>query len=147
MVSEKDIPEKFPPNAVRICIDDYKNYDLKGRIYSKLRNDSLIFGSIGEMLLKVDDMFDENGYPQTFQQKRYFNESGKEKICTVPAVFENDRMILGQKGSLKTYDIVIESRRKSNWQGIIRKENGIEDVLFRSELELLYFIWDDIRIK
>lgn len=147
MVSKKGIPERFPPNAVRICIDNYRNYDIQGRIYSKFRKDSLVFCGVGEMFLKVDDMFDENGFPQTFQERRYFDENRKEKRRAVPVVFENDDMILRQKGGMKTYDIVINSRRKSNWQGIIRKENGIEDVLFRSEMELLNFIWDDISKK
>ena len=147
MVSKKDIPERFPPNAVRICIDNYRNYDIQGRIYSKFRKDSLVFCSVGEMFLKVDDMFDENGFPQNFQERRYFDENRKEKRRAVPVVFENDDMILRQKGGMKTYDIVINSRRKSNWLGIIRKEIGIEDVLFRSEMELLNFIWDDISKK
>ena len=124
----------FPLNGLRVCVDQYSPYDLSGRIYSRLAGE-ITFSTFSEFLLKADRLMDEKKFPQSFQQKRTFEETAE--TAAVPCGSEmSSEEVLGQKGEKGTFDLVIQSRKKTTWQGLIRLESGEFAGTFESVLEL-----------
>lgn len=126
----------YPVNAIRVCIDEYDG-DIKGRIYSKMSREALHFENCGEMFLKADRLFDDCGYPQSFQEKRNFGETKNTVRYARPKEVLGDHEIRSQAGQYKTIDILIRSRRKTGWQGTILNNEGKQTERFESEMELL----------
>ena len=128
-------------NAVRVCIDQY-DADLQGRIYSRLSREPLFFGSCSKMLLETDRLFDEHGYPQNFQEKRSFalTEEKKYSSFAAPQPLLESEDILRQSGACGTFDVIVWSRRRAGWQGMLRHPDGMAAGDFRSEMELLDMI-------
>lgn len=131
-VNEKKI--FFPLNGLRVCVDQLDTYDISGRVYSKMAGE-LIFSSFSEFLLKTDRLMDEKKFPQSFQQKRSFEEN-----TSVPVVSTgngmSDEEILEQKGTKFTFDLVIQSRKRTTWQGFLRTDSGKAARSFESVLEM-----------
>ena len=139
----------FPANGIRICVDEYHERDLSGRIYSKLMPQPLVFQNCGEMLLKADSMFDEKGYPQAFQRKRTFSEKkGCRNYCARPPEFLTDRYIQEKEGRRGTFDVIVHTRKKAGWQGYFRNvSDSGKTVEFRSELEMLKLLDGKLLIR
>ncbi len=135
----------FPINLVRICIDVYQNAEISGRMYSKMQAEEIVFHSCSELLLKVDRMFDENGFPQAFQQKRTFKDRGTCKCYSgMPAEHMSDENIDKQCGETATFDLVVQTRCRTGWQGILWKTDATEGGRFGSEMELLKIIFSEL---
>ena len=134
----------FPMNMVRLCIDECRE-DLSGRVYSKLMLAPLLFSGFGVLLLKMDALFDQVGYPQAFQVRRTFleeTESGKRH--GIPEQLMEDMELERQSGNCRTFDIIIQSRSQSGWQGILMDPDRTSVKKFRSEMELLDCISSDL---
>lgn len=129
----------YPVNAIRVCIDAYDE-DVKGRIYSKMSGKAFRFENCSELFLRADQLFDRCGYPQSFQEKRDFHESGKAGHYARPKICLGDAQIRSQSGKLSTLDILVKSRRRAGWQGSILKEEGGVLAEFQSEMELLRYL-------
>lgn len=126
----------FPPNMIRLCIDQYDD-DIKGRMYSKMDAEPLRFENCCEMLLKADAMFDQYGYPQSFFDKKNFIEGREKGRYVSPKALQSDEMMNSQEGKLCTLDVLIRSRRQASWQGIVKTINGSPPEKFQSGMELL----------
>lgn len=133
---EKEEGRFYPVSALRICIDECDG-DIKGRIYSKLSERAIPFGNMGEMLLQADELFDECGYPQAFQEKRNFGEAKSAVGHARPKAVLGDHEIRQQAGKRGTVNILVKSRRKTGWQGYIFDDDGKRTGVFQSEMELL----------
>lgn len=127
----------FPLNGIRICIDN-KDSNMEGRAYSPLWKACITFCGLEELLLKADKVFDEKGYPQAFQEKRSFlgKKCRPAAFRGLPSPETDEKTILSQQGMLETYDIVVESRRNTSWQGCVYKA-GKKIGDFCGELELI----------
>ena len=100
----------YPLNAFRICVDKIED-DIQGKSYSPLCAQEITFAGIGELLVKMDELFDQVGYPQAFQDKRSFDE--RKEITNlykgIPKTELTADRITGKKGKIKTFDILIIS--------------------------------------
>lgn len=126
------------PNMFRVCID-FNQGDVRGRAYTPLCEDEIVFTGIGELLLKIDRLFDAIGYPQAFQNKRSF-DGGQETgnaYKGIPKSVRDPESIWQQMGLCCTYDIAVESRRNTSWQGVIYDSDGAEQGRFNGEVELM----------
>lgn len=142
MVSARGRTYRYPANAIRICVDQCENHDVQGRIYSKFLTEPLLFRNCGEMLLKTDYMFDQRGFPQTYQRRRHFGDR-KEEVHHLPEEeLMGDENILEQSGNHSTFDVIVQSRKKSSWQGVLKTWDGSPVTEFRSEMQLLNWIWE-----
>lgn len=138
MNDEMNRRNTYPVNIVRICIDQYENMDVSGRLYSKMCTEQIVFNSFNDFLLKTDRIFDENGFPQAFQQKRTFkNQNISHGYSGRPQTSVSDTCIEEQQGKIRTFDIVVQTRQKTGWQGVLRDELKKETGFFQSEIELL----------
>lgn len=124
----------FPLNGLRVCVDQFSAYDIAGRVYSRMAGE-MTFSSFSEFLIKTDRIMDERKFPQSFQQKRTFGDKAGGQVQ--PSGEEmSDQEILSQKGKLGSFDLVIQSRKRTTWQGFIRSESGEVTGSFGSVLEL-----------
>lgn len=126
----------FPPNAIRLCIDEY-NGELQGRIYSRMKEEPLSFGSCAELLVRVDKLFDQCGYPQAFEDKKDFRGKRVMGQYAPPNLVMENEEIYRNEGKLQTVDVFIRSRRNVSWQGSILYGDGSPPKQFNSEMELL----------
>ena len=137
----------FPVNRVRICIDKYENLDVQGRLYFKMHRQEIRFWNCIELLLRIDHVFDEKCFPQAFQQKRTF---GSHDICRGytgrPKEMTSDAWVCAHRGELATFDVLVQTRCRTGWQGILWTMDSTEMVQFSSELELLKKITEEIGV-
>lgn len=128
----------YSSNMFRVCIDTYRT-DIRGRAYSPLYEGEIKFHGIGQLLVKMDKLFDRIGYPQAFQNKRSFGgeRNTGNAYRGVPENVRDTEDILRQMGEHCTYDVAVESRRNTSWQGIIFDSEGNEQGRFDGEVELL----------
>lgn len=137
----------FPVNMIRLCVDGYTN-DLFGRAYNKMLLMPLPFTGYGGMLLEMDDLFEQVGYPQAFQARRTFLKPEKLKgSISMPEHLMEDEEMGRQSGSRRTFDIIVQSRRQSGWQGLLMNPDRTRTKKFRSEMELLDCICEDLAEK
>lgn len=128
----------YPLNAFRICADKIDD-DVEGRVFSPLKADMISFSSMAGLLVNMDELFDQVGYPQAFQDKRSF-DNGKEHTNLYRGIPESEMapaLILKQKGVHKTFDVLVNSRKNTSWQGELYDENGAFLKSFDGEIELL----------
>ena len=126
----------FPPNAIRLCIEQWGDA-VQGRAYSRLSATPLKFENCFELLLRTDKLFDRCGYPQSFSDKKDFKGNKVTGRYTPPQTLMEEGEILRQQGELYTLDIFVRSRRNAGWQGIVTYQDGSPPEEFFSEMELL----------
>ena len=87
----------------------------------------------------TDEILDYLGTPQSFQERRSFNTKKRHLCIDQLMIHEDCSYIYEQHGAYATYDIIIMTRRKSEWQGIVKKD---EEVIgeFKSILELMHLL-------
>ena len=115
----------YPPNAFRICVDEIGE-DVKGTVFSPLQTEEISFGGMTELLVKMDELFDKVEYPQAFQDKRSFDE-GKESgnlYRGIPASQRTAPEILDKSGRCNTFDVLVQSRKNTSWQGEVYDAKG-----------------------
>ncbi len=137
-MEEEERKPQYGPDCFRFCMDS-REKDIAGRVYTPLSESVLQIGSIGELLLKMDRLFNENGYPQAFQEKRTFGVQRREHNTYrgIPPVKRNYADIVQERGRLKTVDIMVYSRRNTTWQGCIALWGTEKKARFKGELELM----------
>lgn len=133
------ISEKYyPVNAFRICADKVDD-DIAGRAFCPLTAECIIFSGMGELLVKMDELFDRVGYPQAFQNKRSF-DNDKERSNLYRGIPERERTALdmvSQFGEQTTFDVMVMSRKNTSWQGSVYQVDGTFIAEFDGEIELL----------
>jgi len=127
----------YPVNAFRICIDMARGV-IEGKIYTPLSSEPIPFVGV-ESVMKMDELFDEVGYPQAFHDKRTFEKSesrinfysGKPEGLTQP------QDIIKKCGIRATFDILVKTRMNASWQGTIYSTEGREISSFDGDIELM----------
>jgi len=118
------------------------NGSLKGELHSQYLEAPYVFLSLVQMIVKMEEVFDANRFPEKFMMPRTFGIKKREKkeeqeegIDTVkdsekPAKKEAD-------GSKCTFEIAVRFRQNATWQGqILWAEKNLKQN-FRSVLEML----------
>lgn len=130
----------YPKNAVRLCLDNCQLDCFEGNIYSYMNDTGIQFHCFTMFVMIVEELLDYIGTPQAFQQTRTFNK--KKRYLKLEELNEHEdcSYIYQKKGSQLTYDIVILTRKKSDWQGLIKSEEGEILGRFNNILELMYLL-------
>lgn len=144
-VEEKRAMPVSPVKGVWVCVDRCGNYDLAGRIYSVPGGQKTEFENVADLLLKIDTILDARKSPQAFQKKRSFQKKPKEARSGEPEErFPGEekremdpQTILSQRGDYGTFNIDVESRMHTSWQGVVKDESGKLIGFFESELGLI----------
>jgi len=143
------ITEKYyPMNAFRICADIIGE-DVEGHVFSPLKAESIPFRGMGELLVKMDELFDRVGYPQAFQDKRSFDKD-KERVNLYRGIPEGELKpadIISKSGKVRTFDVMVNSRKNTSWQGSVQTQEGTSLGDFDGEIALLAIILDNSKIE
>ena len=135
----------FPGNALRLCIDR-RNEDIHGRLYCMAGQEAVTFDDSCTLFMLGEEIFDYLQVPQAYQQKRSFSkvEGYLTSIAWTP--WENPLMIDEQQGQCATFDIIVQTRKKTSWQGLLKDAKGNVLASFGSDLELLHKITENIPV-
>ena len=104
----------YSVNMFRVCVEEYGR-EIRGYVYTPLKEERVPFVGMVEMLLDMDKLFDCIGYPQGFQKKRSFEpEFNVDNFYHgIPKSVMNTEEICEQRGRCATLDIEVLSRRNT----------------------------------
>ena len=112
---------------------------IRGELYSRYLEEPYVFVDMFNMIQKMEEIFDTNGFPQAFLSPRYF-KGGKHGIRKISGE-RNDTMsqeIHNDAEAKKcTFEVTVRFRQNATWQGqILWAEKNVKQN-FRSVLEML----------
>lgn len=133
-----EVIRDYPLRAFRICVETTEP-DVTGVAYTPMKKEGIPFVGWNQMILSLDTLFDENGYPQAFQEKRSFRKTNEQNISynAMPEKRVTTALILKHQGARLTVNVSVDMRRNTSWQGSIFSDYGERLETFRSELELM----------
>lgn len=108
------------PNLVKICVDEYAEHDLKGRVYHKYAKQPGKFGNLVQLLCYLETFYNQISFPEEAEELRRFvkNKDVKQRSSMnrdnhVP---ENGTF-LAEKGDSATFFVYVQYRQNATWQG------------------------------
>ena len=116
-----------------VCIDEYENDVLSGRMYNLYLSEGDSFKSTMEFLKKTESLLDEMKFPQSFSVNRVFQPLPEVKIVEPSSS-------VPKNGNKATFVLRILFRQNASWQGSVKWVEGNREESFRSVLELLFLI-------
>lgn len=132
----------IPLNGIRLCINEVRNGEAWGYVYSQLLDETISFFGWMDMVMQMDRVFDRLNYPQAFEEKRSFSPKINTSLVYrgMPSIKMKAIEIEKKFGALGTLEIQIQSRRRANWQGVVLRieEHNKKELIevFSSEMEL-----------
>lgn len=130
----------FAPNLVCCCIDEYSRGRFQGRLYCSNVKEPYSLMDLNDMILRMDDYFDEINFPMKAMEQRCFPgtlQKAGVKRCLKKAY---DPSILGHRGEKATFIIHVQYRQNCSWQGKIVWADQNKAQYFRSALEMVRLI-------
>ncbi len=133
-------------SSISICVDEYEAGEMKGRIYSSLREEPETFNSVITLIKNIDKIFDEGEYPQATMKVRGFNKPGKTQetakkiekpMASVGRINFSKASIKGRKA---TFGVRVMFRQNASWQGSLNWIEKNREESFRSVLEMIMLI-------
>ena len=127
------MPTKQWGNAYRttvVCVDDYTDRILRGRIYNPHLPEGTAFRSTVDFLLRMEDLLDDMRFPQSFAAVRTFG-APPERTVSQP---EPPGRRVGQRA---TFAVRVLFRQNASWQGSLTWLEEDREESFRCVLELL----------
>lgn len=114
-----------------ICVDSYQGFVPAGRFYNPSCDSGVAFGSLSQLLVKMQDMLDGMQFPQSFTVTRAFADPpGNARSNAPPSE-------TAQAGKLATFAVRVLFRQNASWQGSVSWLEGNRESPFRSVLELI----------
>lgn len=139
------------PNMVTktlLCIDDIWEADFSGTLYNLYMPEPVVFRQFMEMIIKMEQFFNDVGYPQSFFEDRSFlgekADSGQKPPMQVQQYHE-DSMFQEHVGKIATFVLEVRFRQNASWQGTLTWKEGGETVDFRSTLEMTKLLDGNLR--
>lgn len=132
------------PNITNICIDEYDNGEISGRLYHCYTKEPCPFTNIIKLLEKMEQFYDETALPQASEQTRFFQNTSprKAKVLTKVATPQD---VAAHRGQLGTFLIHVKYRQNSSWQGKVQWIEGASTQPFMSVLELLKILTNALK--
>ncbi len=121
----------------RICIDEYRDGEMGGRIYNRYYKEPICFSNVVQLLKKLEAICDGFGCPQRTLKPRNF--LGKGFSCVELAEKKEQAVPVPQEdmGRLATFYVKVMFRKNASWQGNVQWVDAGEVENFRSVFELL----------
>jgi hypothetical protein len=142
----------FARNLICVCVDDDKDADYQGLIYHQYADEPISFNGIADMILEMENLFDEWDFPQRGLAERKFDKKKENHKRPVPET-EDDKLkieiisdthgvrnVQNKKGKLATFVIQVVYRQDASWQGHVIYQEDNEKLDFNSALELIKII-------
>lgn len=138
---QKEILQDRFDTVTCICVDNYKDNRIEGRLYHCYREKPLFFKDILQFVMEMETLFDQLRFPQSSTIGRYFIEKqdAENKVYTVrkEVKYMKEENIIHQKGEKGTFIVHVQYRQNASWQGSVVWAEKNKTKQFRSALELL----------
>ena len=121
-----------------VCVDSYENGILCGRVYNPLWEAGRPFKSLTQFLILMEQMLDDVGFPQPYNETRNF-----APIST--CIGECSPSTTGLRGKCMTFRVQVLFRQHASWQGCATWEETQKTQSFRSVLELVLLLDSALR--
>ena len=128
------------PNAVVLCIDEFVNDDLSGRIYHSYQVEATKIVNKIDALEKMERLFNELNFPFPGNNERHFVKQEEHIEREKKEKMVKDDEILEMHGDLGTFIIRVQHRQNSSWQGRITWVEEDKTLYFRSIWEMMKLI-------
>lgn len=122
---------------ILVCADSYEEGVLKGRIFNPCR-DMEPFSSLSQLLIKVEQLLDEQQMPQSYTEPRTFSSM----LEPSPSGSSPSRV---RRGARATFELQVIFRQHTSWQGLLQWREGNLEQSFRSVLELVLLMDSALR--
>lgn len=129
------------PNGVVLCINGSNEGDLSGVFYHSYSTESVPFSGIGQMVLRMEKLYDYLRFPYPGTNSRTFGEEKKlTRISEERKKIMSDDALLSKHGDIGTFIVRVQHRQNSSWQGRITWMEEDKTVQFRSVWEMIKLI-------
>ena len=110
-----------------------------GKLFSRYLEAPYVFTDLYNMIHKMEEIFDTNGFPQAFLSPRTFKggKSGIKKINVERNDTMNQDINIETDAKKCTFEITVRFRQNATWQGQILWADKNVKQNFRSVLEML----------
>lgn len=112
-----------------VCIDQYDDSVLRGRLYHHSLDGGLSFRSTIQLLMEMERILDASEHPKAYSARRVF-AAPPEQTAAPPCEVVST-------GERATFFLKVLFRQNAGWQGSITWVEGGQEQSFRSVLELL----------
>ena len=129
------------PNGVVLCINGSNEGDLSGVFYHSDSTESVPFSGIGQMVLRMEKLYDYLRFPYPGTNSRTFGEEKKlTRMTEERKKIMSDDALLSKHGDIGTFIVRVQHRQNSSWQGRITWMEEDKTVQFRSVWEMVKLI-------
>lgn len=118
-------------------MDEYREGEMRGRIYNHYYREPLVFLNVMQMLKKLEAMLDGFEYPQRTLKRRSFSGEAERTAGQPEPDTQAGLSCQEERGEVATFYIKIIFRKNASWQGNVKWVDGGKDENFRSVFELL----------
>ncbi len=130
----------YGKNLICVCVDSTDNGDMQGVLWTPYEEESIQFNSSFEMIMLMDQLYDNWDFPQRTTSYRTFGKKDKTKDFHNPNSIrkrEPIRSLKAFKGEKATFLVQVKFRQHTSWQGQILWTENKKKIHFRSVLELM----------
>ncbi|MGE4215208.1 MAG: hypothetical protein AB7E42_10605 [Anaerotignaceae bacterium] len=132
-----EIINPLSPNIICVCVNDVVDGNANGKFYHCYSKQPVHFTDICNLVLKLEDLFDEINFPEASTKIRNFLKNKTQTVGEELEKHMTPKEVTDQKGSKATFVVHVQYRQNSTWQGnVIWADKNITKN-FRSALELL----------
>ena len=143
----------FARNLICICVEDNNNADYQGLIYHQYADAPVPFDGTADLLVKMEELFDEWDFPQRGLAARKFDRKNRDELKRKKVDHADGRLpidiiaekcgvrnVQNKKGRLGTFVVQVVYRQDASWQGHVILKEIDEKRDFNSALELIRII-------
>ena len=130
------------PNAVCVCIDNYEDGKIGGKLYHMFSRDPQYFSDVTDILKYMGTLMDEIKYPEATIKARSFKKTEQETNTNIDARQKKYEIedLLQKSGSIASCIVTVSSRVNASWQGNIYWIENDESAGYSSEIEFISLI-------
>lgn len=129
------------PNGVILCINGNNEGELSGEFYHSYSSKPVPFNGIGQMTLRMEQLYDWLRFPYPGTNNRSFGPIEKPSgIIRERNRIMSDDVLLSKHGDIGTFIVRVQHRQNSSWQGRITWMEEDKTIQFRSVWEMIKLI-------
>lgn len=132
---------EFPANCIRLCFDSYDTDSYEGWICGVALEKQKEFRSMTDLIVHIDDAFNEIGQPQPHLVLRsFYGQDDYQSYVGNPKHYHSSQEIFRKRGKEKTFDLIMTSRCRAEWQGLIKDMQGQITGKFSTTLQCISYL-------
>ncbi len=140
--------KSYEYTAIRVCVDAYGAFTMRGRIYSPFSEKEISFQDVATFLVVLENLVEDRGFPDAMFKHRKFQSlqetvDRKEEAKIVRTIEDIEK----EHGEKDTFRLFITGRRNAGIQGHFVCLSTGNVYRYSSELQLLQCIEEVLNIE